>query len=119
MEPMRSLGEEPISQLSDFLPTVYERVSDRRIPAFFREHESVFVLLEDAAPQIEKYFGLGIRVELEVVFDPEDLAGDPTLYAVIKTQLPPKQAIDALRQFDDNWWLEASYGLDAPLCVTI
>lgn len=112
------MAEPLTAAIGIIVPPEYERLSDGRIAAFLLEHWAVFKLLPEAASKIIHYFGRDIRLSLKLVHDPEDVGVEPTLYAVIRTQCSPREAMAILRKFDNEWWLDVSQDLDAPFCIT-
>ncbi|MBN1592624.1 MAG: hypothetical protein JW941_05185 [Candidatus Coatesbacteria bacterium] len=99
------------------LPEIYER-PENAVLEHLSQHPSIIGLLARAASKTVQYFGSDIRLALELIHDPEDSGAGPTLYVVIGTELPWEESLKALRRFDNEWWLEASQGLDTPLCIT-
>jgi hypothetical protein len=66
-------------------------------------------LLWEVDGKVRQYFDVDSPLILEVVKDFESGSeeGDE-LFAMIPTTLPPAEARQRLRRFDENWWLEAS-----------
>ena len=82
------------------------RIEVRR---FLRRYPSIISLLLDTYAKIEKHFPCSpvylttsIDYETTLTDDNEELVG------FISTDLPPKEAVKTLRQFYEDWWLEAS-----------
>jgi hypothetical protein len=70
--------------------------------AFLRKHCALVPLLVAAYPQLNVAFGSGVRMQLQLVTDPEDEA--QTLVAAIYTDHAAAYA--SLEQFEDSWWLD-------------
>lgn len=84
----------------------YQLRNSDEVFQFLQENPHLIELLLEAYSKIGHHFP-GSPIFLEVAFDPE--VGDRgELVASIATKLKPKEAIEKLNQFDDDWWLDAS-----------
>lgn len=79
---------------------------------FLRRYPSIIPLLLDTYAKIEKHFPRSL-VYLTTSIDYETTLTDDNeeLVGFISTDLPPKEAVKILRQFYEDWWLEASKNL--------
>lgn len=75
-------------------------------------------VLQDMAAVVPNFFGPDVRLGLRLVIDPED-GGDGELFALIKTSLPPDDALHRLRAFDEDWWFEHLRPVAGQLTVTL
>ncbi|MDP2935423.1 MAG: hypothetical protein Q8O86_02915 [Dehalococcoidia bacterium] len=85
---------------------------------FLEDHPFLVALLFDAHPQIVKHFGPRPDAVLEVVVDPEAMA-DRELFALIRTHLPPRDALSRLERLDEEWWIEALERAQGALCIDL
>jgi hypothetical protein len=69
---------------------------------FLNEHLSVAPMLLEALPQLKTYFGADTTFSLRA---PLDESGSCILYAVAMWPGKVDRVRDALRRFDDEWWL--------------
>jgi hypothetical protein len=79
-------------------------------PAVLRllgEHPGLIPLLLEAREQVSVYFP-GSTALLRVLADPlPDDDNNELLVLYIQTTLAPPEALARLRQFDEDWWLDA------------
>lgn len=87
------------------------------VDEFLAERPKLIELLLSAYPQVERLFGKGTPISLEVVTDPEYPA-PPEIFAYIGTQLAVDQALGRLNQFDD-WYLGQSDDLAGELTFSV
>jgi len=88
----------------------------KEVSQFLDTHPFLVPLLVEAYDKIAQYFGLSPEVILEVVTDPE-AENDRELFALIRTNLPPDEALVRLDRLDKGWWLEASHRSQGNLCI--
>ncbi len=86
--------------------------------SFLQTHPFLTPLLLEAYPQIEERFGPNPEVVLEVITDPE-AADDQELFAFIRTDLAPEEALEKLHQLDENWWLDEADRANGKLCIHV
>lgn len=98
--------------------TSYRFRRDREVSDFLNEHNYLFPLLIEGYQQIEKCFGEGTQVVLEVLTEPESNE-EGELFALIQTSLPTEEATGQLEQLDQEWWLEASLQAECRLNVDV
>lgn len=96
----------------------YTLVDPSAVTSFLRDRPGVVTTLIEAVEVIPRYFGPGPVVALEVVSDPE-AHGDVELYARIRTDIDVDAALDRLRRFDQEWWLDALPRAQYALTFTI
>ena len=82
---------------------------EQAVSHYLDKHPFLVPLLWEVDIKIRQYFDVDSPLILEVVKDFESgwEEGDE-LFAMIPTTLPPAEARQRLRRFDENWWLEAS-----------
>lgn len=87
-----------------------ERLYDFRdytsVAAFLRQHPFLVGILLEAYERIQSYFGVGTQVVLELFSQPDNVDAQE-LFALIRTNLEPKEVIARLEAFDNEWWLDA------------
>ncbi len=84
---------------------------------FLEKNPFLVSLLLEVYTNIEEFFPLSL-VYLTVATDPEEFGADQ-LIAFIATDLDPDAALDALRAFDKNWWLNSLNRAQGKLCITL
>jgi hypothetical protein len=77
------------------------------VSGFLQAHPFLVPLLLEAHGKIAKYFGPSPEVVLEVIIDPE-AEDDRELFALVRVDLSPDEAVRRLERFDQEWWLDAS-----------
>ena len=71
---------------------------------FLRQHPSLAPLVWEAAYVLRHVFGVGTRLSLTLVRDPE--TGDEELFALVHVQGPVEEALQKLETFDRAWFLD-------------
>ncbi len=84
---------------------------------FLERNKFLPPLLVDAYREIRKYFP-DSQIFLEVDTDPEN-RNDQQLVVFIATNLSPKAALQKLKQFDEDWWLDALDRAQRKLCINV
>lgn len=106
----------------DLLETNLEHLYTFREPAeviqFLENHRFLIPLLGEAHVQLKNYFGPSAQIFLEVVVDPE-VEDDRELVAFVHTDLSADEAFERLRQFDRDWWLDASVEAQGALSIHV
>jgi hypothetical protein len=110
---IQAYTDEAVSQLR----SKYE-FRDTCVDDFLSTDLRLVAVLKEIADVVPRYFGEEVQLALEVVNDPED-DHDGTLFAVIQTRLSPDEALDRLRAFDQDWWLNRSLEIAGNLTVTL
>lgn len=84
---------------------LYSIVNTDHVASFIREHPYFVEILFETHRQIVRIFRENIvKVCLEYVRDPEeDFQG---LFVIVKTKLSPKESLDLLNRFDEEWFLD-------------
>ncbi len=72
---------------------------------FIQAHPDLVDIVVEAHSQVQKHFGPGTRIALEVVRDP-DAQDAEQLFAYIQTALPVDEALKRLDQLDEEWFLD-------------
>ena len=106
-----------IEQEIGLLADRYAFDDDGTVVDFLRRHPGVVTTLLQASDVIPRYFGPS-PVVLELVRDPK-ARDDVELYARIQTDLAVDAALERLRRFDEDWWLDASPDAECALTITI
>ena len=84
---------------------------------FLKKEPSAIALVSEAYERTREYFPRD-EIFMEILTDP----GSPIekeLLISISTALPPIDAIRKLDAFDDGWWLGASSGSPADICIKV
>jgi hypothetical protein len=97
---------------------LYSLPDANRIREFIIAHQQLADLLIEAYPLIEKHFGLGTEVVLEVFVDPEE-EDFVELFGNIRTSLSPEAALEQLDKFDEEWFLDQIEKTDGKLNFNI
>lgn len=87
------------------------------VAEFLRDRPFLANVAIEARIHIARSFGVGTRVLLEVVTDPE--AGDQQLMVFIQTKLEAEQALATLDRLDQEWWLKALPKTGGTLCIDL
>lgn len=78
---------------------------DSPVLQFMNSHRGIPQLLADAVPHLRKHFPQTVFTLRSTLDD----SGSPMLYAVALWPGEPHDAVVALDQFDDEWWLANAY----------
>ncbi len=98
-----SLFEEQLDLLRQF----YVLQNDDDVLRFLKQYPLLVPLLLEASQHLAIQFPAA-RVVLHVSHPSEGGVGDEEeLVAFISTYLPPRQAVEALKQFYSSWWSQA------------
>jgi len=89
----------------DPLFSLYEADDWNQVVAFLSANPYLRDLLLKAIPEIERHFGQGTKVSLELLQEP-DAPGQTELFALIHTTLRPEFGLRLLDVFDEEWWLD-------------
>lgn len=85
----------------------YQISNREQVEDFLSRHPSLLPLLREACPAIERYFGKGQTVMLQV--RPGYEADEPALlFAFVQATQAPLTALEQMRRFEEEWWLDAS-----------
>ncbi len=117
--PERIQHHSPFDDLESQLPEVSEKrqsaLSEIRksfvfrdeeaVTSFLRDHRTIAQLLLEALPALKKFFGVETVFELKVLTE-ED--GSREMYAMAEWPGPAREAMRALDNFIENWWIERS-----------
>ena len=87
------------------------------VERFLKSNEHLRDLLIEARSVIRRFFPES-DVRLELVQDYEG-SEDKKLVAYIETTLEPEEAIECLRRFDDDWWLDQLAKSKGLLCIDV
>ena len=89
----------------DRVRAAYEFSDEDEVTARLEEYPFLIPLLEEARGYLAKHFGPDAPVRIDPA---SDITGeDRSLFARVATDLPPRQALDRLNDFDEEWWLDA------------
>jgi hypothetical protein len=89
-----------------FLTRSFVFRNETEITDFLMTHPDLISVLIDARTALEKYFGEGTEIALEVTLDPE-IPGFKQLFGYIQTgNLTPEEAMERLNALDEGWFLK-------------
>jgi hypothetical protein len=115
-EQMVDFSSQPC-QAVQILEKLYQFRNHGCVTGFLREFSFLAGLLVETHAMIQQHFGTSSEIALEVVEDPE--TEERQLFALIKTFLPPDEAIEALDRLDQEWWLDALPGAHGKLSIDV
>ncbi len=81
------------------------RGDNHAVTSYLGKNPHLSSLLRDARGEIDKVFGAGTPLTLDVMHDPED--GSDQLYLLIGTKFDADKAGELLDRLDREWWLGA------------
>jgi hypothetical protein len=87
----------------DHLKTMYRFQDDESVGAFLSCHPSAACILINALPKLKKFFGDDVVFRLQVMKEDDELQ---ILYAVAVWRGRVEDAVAALENFDENWWID-------------
>jgi hypothetical protein len=94
----------------------YQIRRDAAVAEYIRDRAIPLTLLYDIAYELQAVFP-DAPLFMEVVPDPEE--GTEHLLISTAPDLPVKQALDRLRQFDEAWWLVNARRAHGQICVDV
>lgn len=100
-----------------WLELTYTLREPKEVLSFLEKNKVLMPLLIEARFKIRNHFP-NSRVFLEVDANPEDI-NDRQLVAFIATNLSPHEALRELKQFDEDWWLDALDRANGKLCINV
>ena len=89
----------------DRVRAVYDFADEDEVTARLEEHPFLVPLLLEARGRLSAHFGPEAPVRIDLAFDPT--GEDRSLFARVVTDLPPREALDRLNAFAEEWWLDA------------
>jgi hypothetical protein len=99
------------------LELIYSFRKPREVKRFLETYKFLAPLLIEAYFEIGKHFP-NPRIFLEIDIDPEE-TNDQQLVAFVATNYSPNEAIRKLKQFDEDWWLDALDRAQKRLCINV
>ncbi|HEV8042779.1 MAG TPA: hypothetical protein VGP62_28125 [Bryobacteraceae bacterium] len=87
----------------DRLKTMYRFQDDRSVEAFLSSHTGATYILINALSQLKRFFGRDVVFKLQVIKEDDE---QQILYAVAVWRGMVEDAVAALENFDENWWLD-------------
>ena len=107
-------------------PTASAHVSSDRSPAavgspevsrLLRENPTLATLVKEAADQLGRYIP-DAHLSLQLLADPDD-GDDEQLFLGVSTSLQEDEALEALRRFDQEWWVHNARRAGGLLCIDL
>ena len=77
------------------------------VQQYLAAHPRLVPILREADSEIAMRFGKEAVVTLDVIDDPDGFEAD-TLFGFIQSSLQPKDALEVLHRFDQEWWIGRS-----------
>lgn len=108
---------EDFSKELQYLSTIYNFRNPDGISEFLSDKLSVIHLLKDVYKKIREYFP-NENLFLEVLYDFE-VPNEKELVIFIQTNLTVDEAIDKLKQFDEEWTFKSLQSLKENLCINL
>jgi hypothetical protein len=96
---------------------LYSLRKPEEVSEYLESYPFLAPLLIEAYGEIERCFGPS-TVFLEILIDPE-VADDRELFAFIRTNLSPDEALKRLDRLDKEWWLDAADRAEGRLCIHV
>jgi hypothetical protein len=87
----------------DRLKTMYRFQDDESVEAFLSSHPSAVYILINALPQLKTFFGPDVVFKIQVIEEDDE---QQILYAVAVWRGRVEDAVAALENFDEKWWLD-------------
>jgi len=87
-----------------------------KIIEFVEKREHLKAVILNARNEILHYFPED-KLKINIFQDPEEKQGNMELVIHIVTSLAPEIALKLLDDFDNNWWLDNSRGIEDELCI--
>lgn len=87
-----------------------------KIIEFVEKREHLKAVILSARNEILHYFPK-VKLKINIFQDPEEKQGKMELVIHIVTSLAPEMAVKLLDDFDNNWWLDKSQGIEDELCI--
>ena len=101
---VRSYKKPFIAANFDSLAGLFVLADPAKVARFLAQHPELVGLLLEARPELRRCFGEA-PVRLQVVSDPE-APGPIELFGYIATDLEASEALERLRRFDAEWFIE-------------
>lgn len=101
----------------ELLQLLYTFREPAEVLKFLERDQFLAPFLIEAYSKIRQYFP-NSRVFLEVDTDPEE-RNSQQLVAFIATKFSPDEALCRLKQFDEDWWLDALDQAQTKLCINL
>ncbi|GAB4405751.1 MAG: hypothetical protein Kow00123_18070 [Anaerolineales bacterium] len=97
---------------------MYDLAGQQEVLHFLDTYPFLVPLLLEAYAKITQVFGPACAVTLKVVTDPE-APDDRELFALVRTTLPPSEALRKLDELDQGWWLDKADEARGKLCIHV
>lgn len=95
---------QPIEQIIDYLRGVGCKINDETVVRnFLLQNMKVIEYLYEAPAAIQRFFGGGYKLSVEIVTDLDDEQDDRTLFLIIEIYMEPKNAIKVMNSLDQEW----------------
>lgn len=88
-----------------------------RVTRLLQKKPDLAMLVTEAADELAKFIPDG-RLRLEPLPDP-DYGEDEQLFLGVHTGLPEDEALEALRRFDQEWWVHKAARSHGLLCIDL
>lgn len=97
----------------------YEVASRSGTETYLQAYPALIHLLHKIPAKIRTYFGEEAGLRLQVLEDPDGHPGSFDLVLHIIDRRDVEQAMEALRRFDEEWWIDISQGAVGNLIVDV
>jgi hypothetical protein len=95
----------------------FEIADEEGVLEFLERYPSVPPLLLETREAVRRFFGED-QVRLDVFRDPE-CPEDEKLLVNVLLHAGPREALELLDRFDDEWWTKRRQGLEVPILVSL
>ncbi|MCR4433927.1 MAG: hypothetical protein NUV70_07755 [Caldiserica bacterium] len=105
-----------INHQMEVLRGIYIFKNPEEVTGFLLSNKNLIKYLLEAPERIYRIFG-SVHLYLELYQDPEEAF--ECLFIIVKTDLPPEEAINNLDRFDEEYWLNLGDEINNKLEVTV
>ena len=102
----------------EVLQRLYTLKNAKEVAHFLVDCPFLVPLLEEVPKKLQAYFP-NSPITLDVSQDPDEDEGVSYLVASILTKVSPKEAFEAMKRFDYDWWLDVPYQVREKLLITV
>lgn len=86
----------------------FDLINSEEVNEYLMDNPFIVEVLLSGLKKINEIFGNDIKIELEIIIDPEAIKKTSILFAYIITTLSPEIVLNLLDRFDAEWYIEQS-----------
>lgn len=94
----------------EHLQEMYNIAHTDSVFSFLEDYPHLEPILSDAYEHLVKHFGNSITA-IELTFEVDENTDEEYLLVLVKSTIPPKDALKLMDRFDDDWWLDVEENL--------